>query len=233
MVEGGNPASLSIVIPTFNEAGTIEQTLAHLKAITQNIEIIVVDGGSQDATEQIAVSFGVTVLTNTDGRAAQLNQGASAAQGKRLLFLHADTFLPDNFAAYVEITLAQPGVIMGAFELQIAGPNPGLRWVEQAVNWRSRWLQLPYGDQALFLERETFWAAGGFPNQPIMEDFILVQQLKQRGMIALAPAAVITSGRRWHKLGVCRTTLFNQAMIIGYYLGVSPERLSRWYRQQR
>jgi hypothetical protein len=232
---------LAIVIPTFNEADTIGRTLAHLQQLSvaskteqaKSVEIIVVDGGSQDDTCQQVRAFKVQLLQNTNGRAAQLNQGAIAARSDIVLFLHADTLLPPDFQTQVVQILQQPRVILGAFQLQIEGQDRALRWVERAVRWRSRWMQLPYGDQALFLRRSTFLAIGGFPLQPIMEDFVLVQRLRREGKIAIAPAAVLTSGRRWHKLGVCRTTLLNQVIILGYYAGISPQRLSQWYRNQR
>jgi uncharacterized protein len=194
------------------------------------VEVIVVDGGSSDQTVERALQLGATVLRTTPGRAQQMNSGANAATGKLLLFLHADTHLPQNFLALVQQTLAQPGTIAGAFDLGIRGHQLGLRWVEWGVKWRSRRLQLPYGDQALFLAAHTFHQLGGFAELPIMEDFELVQRLRQRGRISIAPAQVITSGRRWQKLGVCQTTLINQLVIAAYFLGVSPNRIARFYR---
>jgi rSAM/selenodomain-associated transferase 2 len=153
------------------------------------------------------------------------------AQGEILLFLHADTQLPPNFEALVRQTLAQPGVVAGAFDLAIDGPGWGLRWVEWGVKWRSRWLRLPYGDQALFLTAERFHRLGGFAKLPIMEDFDLVQRLNRQGRLAMVPVPVITSSRRWQRLGVWRTTLANQAMVAGYRLGLDVQHLAHWYRR--
>jgi len=221
---------LSVIIPVLNEAETLPALLDHLRQ-TPTVEVLLVDGGSHDATVAIAQSYGVSVLHSAPGRALQMNQGAAAATGGRLLFLHADTRLPPNFPALAEQTLAQPGVVAGAFELAIAAAGWGYRWVEWGVKWRSRLYQLPYGDQALFLSAETFRAIGGFSDLPIMEDLALVRTLKQRGKVAIAPAAVCTSARRWQTLGLWQTTLLNQAMLLGYALGRSPQKMAHSYRQ--
>ena len=230
------PVKISIIIPVLNEAKAIAQTIHQAQNATA-VEIIVVDGGSTDGTIQAANH--VQVLTAPPGRATQMNAGAAAASGDILLFLHADTHLPPEFDTWVRQTLAQPGIIAGAFELKIDGQNPGLRLVEKMVNLRSRYLQMPYGDQAIFLKTTTFQQLGGFPSQPIMEDFELMRRLQRMGKIAMAkrravgiaPLPVLTSARRWQKLGILKTTLINQIVIIAYFLGVSPNRIASWYRQ--
>jgi rSAM/selenodomain-associated transferase 2/rSAM/selenodomain-associated transferase 1 len=222
---------LSVIIPVLNEANLPKLVQAVQQAAApEAIEVIVVDGGSSDLALDLAGTMGVTLLQTAPGRATQMNAGAEIAQGDILLFLHADTRLPTGFAALVSQALAQPNTIAGAFELQIAGPQTGLRWVEWGVKWRSRWLQLPYGDQALFLKAATFKQLNGFADLPIMEDFELVCRLQACGKIAILPVTVITSGRRWQRLGVLQTTLINQLMIAGYFLGVPLDQLARWYR---
>lgn len=216
---------ISIVIPVLNEARHLPNTLS-IQAT--DVEIIVVDGGSQDETVAIAQSFGVKVLQSAPGRAAQMNTGAKVASGEILLFLHADTRLPDGFDQMIREALKT--AIAGAFELSIDANQPGIRWIEQGVNWRSRYLQLPYGDQALFLRTETFHKIGGFPDLPIMEDFEFVRTLRQLGKIMILPKPVITSGRRWQKLGVFRTTIVNQIVVFAYLIGISPTRIQAWYR---
>lgn len=223
------PETISIIIPVLNEATQLPKILA-IRDIATNVEIIVVDGGSQDETVEIALKSSVKLIQSEPGRSRQMNAGAAIATGKIFLFLHADTQLPKQFENLIHQTLCQPTTIAGAFELRIEGDLLGLRWIERSVNWRSRYLQMPYGDQALFLRRDTFEEVGGFPELPIMEDFELVRKLRQHGKISIAPAAVITSGRRWQKLGVVRTTVLNQAIILAYFLGVSPFRLRQWYR---
>ncbi|NJP10507.1 MAG: glycosyltransferase family 2 protein [Leptolyngbyaceae cyanobacterium RU_5_1] len=221
--------ALSVIIPVFNEAANLPITIA-IAQTAADIEVIVVDGGSQDNTVAIAQSLGVPVIHSHPGRADQMNAGAAIAQGDTLLFLHGDTQLPKEYDQLIHETLLQPGVIAGAFELAIAGSQWGLRLVEWGVKWRSRVLQLPYGDQAIFLEADVFHQLGGFSEMPIMEDFELVQRLRKRGRIAIAPAPVTTSARRWQTLGILKTTLINQWILMAYFLGVSPATLAQWYR---
>ncbi|MBF2034660.1 MAG: TIGR04283 family arsenosugar biosynthesis glycosyltransferase [Leptolyngbyaceae cyanobacterium T60_A2020_046] len=223
------PQALSVVIPALNEAATLSHTLRSVQT-TGPVEVIVVDGGSWDSTAAIARSHQAQVITTAPGRAGQMNAGAQAATGEILLFLHADTRLPLGFDDLVRHTLSQPQVVAGAFHLAINGPGWGLRLVEWGVRLRSQRLQMPYGDQGIFLTAERFHALGGFPDQPIMEDLELIRQLRRQGRIAITAAAVITSNRRWQALGVVYTTAFNQVMIAGYLWGVSTYRLSRWYR---
>ncbi len=223
---------ISIIIPVLNEAKNIQDTLALIQnhVVSSRIEIIVVDGGSSDNTVSIAKKLGVRVIdAPARGRAKQMNAGAAIAKGDILLFLHADTKLPNNYDQLITNTLRQPNAIAGAFELAIDSPRKSLRFIEALVKLRAHIFSLPYGDQALFMKRSTFNKVGGFPNLAIMEDFALVKQLKHQGKIAIAPAAVTTSSRRWDKLGVWRTTFINQLMIIGYYLGISPDKLRKFY----
>jgi rSAM/selenodomain-associated transferase 2 len=223
---------LSVIIPALNEAANINGALASAMS-APDVEVIVADGGSIDGTPEMAETAGARVITSAPGRARQMNKGAAAATGDTLLFLHADTHLPDGYQSRIEETLSRPGVIAGAFRLKIGSPRRCLRLIERLANFRSERMGLPYGDQGIFLRKSVFDEAGGFPEQPIMEDYELMRRLKRRGRVALANAAAVTSARRWERLGVIKTTLINQLVIIGYLLGVKPERLKALYSGER
>jgi len=223
---------ISVIIPTLNEAEHLEKTLASIEN-DGSLEILVVDGGSRDETINLAKTFKVRLFTTAAHRARQANAGALAARGDILLFVHGDTRLPPEYHSHVQNSLANPGVVAGAFVLSIDGAEIGLKMIEMLANFRSRVFHLPYGDQALFLRADLFRSLGGFPDMPIMEDFVFIQRLKKKGKISIVPIAVKTSPRRWLKLGILKTTLINQAVLLAYFLGSKPERLVRWYGRNK
>ena len=227
----GSPL-LSVIVPTLDEAAGLGRTLEQLRHAT-DVEIVVADGGSRDATREIAATAGVRVIVVTGGRAAHLNAGAATSHGRFLLFLHADTLPPAGYAEVIRRALEDPRVAAGAFGFRIDGPGAALRLVEWGANLRSALLLLPYGDQGLFLERRVFDELGGFSPLPIMEDYELVRRLRRRGAVVTLDDAAVTSARRWQRLGALRTTVRNLAMIAGYSAGVPPERLARLYRVGR
>jgi rSAM/selenodomain-associated transferase 2/rSAM/selenodomain-associated transferase 1 len=224
--------TFSVVIPTLNEAEHLPLTLTHA-AGGQPLEIIVADGGSRDGTLTIAQSCGARVVTSNGNRAGQMNLGAQAAHGETLLFLHGDTLLPANYSDVLFDGLRKPQVVGGAFAFRIRDRFRGRRLVESLTNLRSRIWHMPYGDQALFVRRWAFAELGGFPEQPIMEDYEFVRRLRQVGKLAILHEAVLTSGRRWQRLGFFRTTLINQLVILGYRCGVPPAKLAALYRLPR
>ena len=226
MPQSTQPRTISIIIPALNEAERIGTTLQHLDGAGA-AEIIVVDGGSCDGTAQIAESLGAHVLRGPANRGVQQNLGAAAATGEILLFLHADTRLPDDFAGQIRSILAKSGTAAGAFRFSLDAANWGLRLVERMVRIRCDLLGLPYGDQGLFVSRQAFEEAGRFADLPVMEDFDLVRRLKRLGRIRIAASASVTSARRWLEEGVWRVTWKHHLCILGYYLRVSPAKLAR------
>ena len=221
---------LSIIIPTINEEANIGATLKSIGR-ARNVEVIVADGGSEDKTGVIASELGAKVVVCEKGRAKQMNYGASFANGALLLFLHADTLVPKGFDKNLRQILQKPGTAAGAFRLRIASPGFAFRTLENFVNLRSRFFQMPYGDQGLFIKTSTFEELGGFPPLPIMEDFVFVRQLRTRGRIVISISSVVTSARRWKKLGILKTTFINQLIITAFHLGISRSQLAEWYNK--
>jgi rSAM/selenodomain-associated transferase 2 len=162
-----------------------------------------------------------------------MNRGAAQAAGDVLVFLHADTRLPEKFEDFIINSFKQPKMVAGAFELRINSPTPGLRLIERLANWRSRLLRMPYGDQAIFLSSKLFHCLGGFPDIPIMEDVELIRRLQKQGEIITLPIPVSTSPRRWQNVGILKTTLINQLVIAAYVMGIAPEVISRWYGRSK
>jgi len=218
---------ISVIVPTLNERATIEATVA--RVLTAGVgEVVVADGGSTDGTVEAARSAGARVIAAGRGRGIQQNAGAREAHGNVLLFLHADTALPPDFPHQVLDALGRPGAAAGAFRFQLDARGWNMRWLERFVAARCRLLGMPYGDQAIFTSRETFEKAGGFPDEPLMEDYELVRRLKKHGRIVMADGDAVTSARRWRRMGVVRASWSNNLCFAAYKLGVSPERIERW-----
>ena len=222
---------LSVIIPAWNEEQYIGTAVDNALQ-GQPWEVIVVDGESDDCTAEIASARGAAVVTSPAGRGVQLHRGATAATGDTLLFLHADCQLPPDYPCHVEMVLQLPDVVGGAFRLAIDGPQRSLRFVERMVGLRCRILQMPYGDQAIFVGSDAYRRTGGFAPLPAMEDFELMRRLRKLGHIRIAGATVLTSSRGWTSRGVWRTTLLNRLCITAYRLGVSAERISAWRRRK-
>ena len=218
---------ISVIIPALNESLRIASAL-DTALVASGIEVIVVDGGSNDDTAQIARAYGVTVLESAPGRARQMNAGAMKATGDILLFLHSDSRLPADYREQIVCIMAQPEVSAGAFRLRIDERSAALRLVEYFINLRSKYLMCPYGDQSLFMTSDTFNALNGYANYPVMEDYDMIRRLHKRGQIAIAQSACETSARRWQAHGVLRTTLMNQLCVASYLMGVSPDRIAKW-----
>ncbi len=224
--------SVSVIIPTLDEGEGVEVTLEAIGR-SGGVEVIVVDGGSQDDTQAIARAAGARVYETSGGRAAQMNLGAAKARGGVLLFLHADTLLPKDFDRLALACLRTPGTVAGAFEFATDESTASMRVIAFVANLRARWLQLPYGDQGIFLPKDVFRELGGYRRLSIMEDFDLVRRLGRRGRVRIVRARAVTSARRWRSIGPWRTTLLNQAIIVLYYLGLPQGRISALYNRPR
>ena len=219
---------LSIIVPVLNEAPGIVAALQALALLReQEAELIVVDGGSSDNTRALCSGLADQLLTAPSGRARQMNLGAAHASGSTLLFLHADTRLPA--AATPAIKQALQGHAWGRFDVSISGRSALLPMVAQLMNWRSRLTGIATGDQAIFVTRKAFEDAGGFPEQPLMEDVELSRRLLRHGRPACLRLRVLTSGRRWEQFGVWRTILLMWRLRFLYWLGTPAEHLARHY----
>ena len=224
---------LSVIIPVLNEADIINRTLSHLEsfAVEGNLEIIVVDADPLGATIRAITRRCVRRITGTKGRGAQLNRGAAVASGKTLLFLHADTTLPEDALKKIAQCMEDPDTAAGAFDLGIESESIAFRFIEAAVYLRTRLTHIPYGDQAIFLRHDIFHHIGGYGEIPLMEDVEMMGRVKRAGgKIVIIPSKVRTSARRWEKTGIVFCTLRNWVLIILYLVGISPERLAKYYR---
>ncbi len=221
--------TLSIVMPVLNEAAGIDAALAALAPYRQRgVEVIVADGGSSDGTPGRASPHADRVIAAPRGRAAQMNAGAAAARGDVLLFLHADTQLPDNADRLALDGLARSGRAWGRFDVRIDGGGV-LTLIAAMMNARSRLTGIATGDQAMFMTRDAFARVGGFPPIALMEDVALSASLKRTGRPLTLRARVTTSGRRWQKNGTLRTVLLMWRLRLAFYFGADPAKLARAY----
>jgi rSAM/selenodomain-associated transferase 2 len=221
---------LSIIVPVLDEEAVIGATLAALQPLrARGAEVIVVDGGSRDATRAIAQGAADCMLDAPRGRASQMNAGARASRGEVLLFLHADTLLPPDADAAIARALANPARAWGRFDVRISGRDPLLGVVARAMNLRSRLTGIATGDQAIFVRRAAFESEGGFPAIPLMEDIALTRALRRRSRPACLAERVVTSGRRWEARGTLAAIFLMWWLRLAYALGADPHRLAQRY----
>jgi len=218
---------VSVIIPALNEAAGIARTLQSVRADGPH-EMIVVDGGSTDATREQAASADL-VLSGPRGRAVQMNLGAAHATGDALLFLHADCEPETGWLTALRRTLSRRGVIAGCFQMRVAERGPLYRLIDACATARVRLTGIVYGDQGLFLRRETFDGLGGFPTLRLMEDVYLSLRLRRLGRVAVAPAQLLVAPRRWQRQGLLRQSLRNWTLTALAAAGVHPDRLASFY----
>jgi len=221
--------ALCIVVPVLDEAASLRARLKALDAFRRRgARVVVVDGGSDDDTLAIAREHADLALLAPRGRASQMNAGAAACPADVLLFLHADTVLPDNADALVRRATLGP-FAWGRFDVRIDSPRAALRMVSAMMNLRSRWTGIATGDQALFVRHDLFRQIGGFPDLPLMEDIAMSRALKRHGPPACLKDRVTTSARRWERHGVWRTIVLMWRLRAAYFLGADPRQLAIRY----
>jgi len=222
----------SVIIPTYNEAQGICEFLQALQVVRAQCELIVVDGGSEDKTCELALPLTDSIIHASKGRAVQMNAGAAVSKGEVLIFLHADTFLPKN-ALYCIQKGIDYGAQWGRFDMQLVGQSLMLQVVSKMMNWRSRLTGIATGDQVIFVTRQLFEQLGGYPPIALMEDIAFSRQLNAQAPPLCLTEKVQSSGRRWESFGVWRTIFLMWMIRLRYFMGEQPEVLAQLYRQGR
>lgn len=230
-MSSNNANTLSVIIPTYNEAEGIAATLLplqHLRGLA--LEIILVDGGSWDSTLEQAKPLVDRIIEGSSGRARQMNAGASEATNDILLFLHADTQLPTEFPKLIQHALSISGTEWGRFDVRLSGQAPMLRVIEWMMNWRSGLTGVVTGDQAIFIRRHLFQQIGGYADIPLMEDIELSRRLRHQTWPQRIRTPLTTSSRRWEQNGIWRTIFLMWRLRLAYFFGASVEKLAKSYR---
>jgi len=219
--------SIGIVVPVFNEAAILEEALERLRRVARTLPVVVADGGSTDGSAGIARRFFHTELCPEPNRGSQMNRGARCLGNDVLLFLHADSRLPDDFADHIRMALQNTRVVGGSFRLVFDDPHPMLRFYAWCTQFPGRFFH--FGDQAFFVRREIFQQMGGFHSLPFLEDVDFLRRLRHHGRFLVLPVPVVTSARRFQKRGVIRQQLLNILLVTLFELGLSARRLARLY----
>ncbi len=220
--------NVSIIIPTLNEEKALDSTLRNL-SVLKPCQIIVADGGSVDKTLEVAQSYQALTISSPPGRATQMNSAAHKAKGDILLFLHADSVLKETAYQKMLVLLKDPEIAGGAFSLAIDSAKRSLKIISYFATLRSRFLDLVYGDQGIFVRRVTFEKMAGYTDLPICEDLDLFLRLKKHGKAVILKESILTSPRRWLQEGVVFTTLRNVLFASFFVLGFSPKTFRKWY----
>ena len=236
MPDETNDCRFSIIIPVLNEQNQINSVLAHLEKLNCRdlAEVIVVDGNPQGQTINTIDDNSVIKLISKKGRAVQMNAGAKIARGQIIIFLHADTRLPESALEKIDDCLQNQKYVGGAFSLHIDSDRAWLKYISASTSARSQKSRIPYGDQAIFIRKSCFDEIGKFKEIPLMEDIDLMTRIKKAGRkICILPDKVITSPRRWQRDGLLYTSFRNRIFVLLYNLGVSPEKLAKYYWKEK
>lgn len=225
---------LSVIVPVLDEGRVVAELVAGLRrGLQEHDELLVVDGGSTDGTVASARTAGARVLESARGRGNQMNAGAAAAGGDVLLFVHADTRLPEGFRSAISDALEREEAAWGRFDLRLDPAGPLLAGIARLISLRSRVFRSATGDQAIFVKRSVFEAAGGYREPLLFEDVDLVRRLRRRGRMVVPRGHAVTSSRRWRNRGVLRTTAAMWTLKSLYLAGVSSHWLARFYSDER
>jgi len=225
-------ARVAVIVPVFNEARVLPSLIGQLQHLNID-ELIIVDGGSTDATCNLLAQSGLRWVVSKPGRALQMNAGASICNSDILVFIHADTVISSSHISRLREVMRDADAVGGRFDVRLTGNRAVFRMIAFFINLRSRLSHICSGDQCLFVRRSVFEGLGGFPDQPLMEDIEFSKQLKRLGRVICLRDTVTTSSRRWEHNGVTRTIMLMWKLRLLYWLGVSPEKLSRIYRDAR
>lgn len=223
---------ISVIIPFYNEEKILSTNANFFRSLSNQAELIFVDGGSTDRSAELATSYG-RVLQSKKGRATQMNYGASFAQSDILLFLHADTFVKPETLVSIEEKIQKDGLIGGCLTQRIAKEGIVYRLIEEQGNRRARRTKIFYGDQGIFVKKDIFSKMGCFPDVPIMEDVLFSKELRRLGEVIVLPDKIFVSSRRWDRNGIIRTVLLYNFLIVLFRLKVPLERIKRLYNDLR
>lgn len=227
-----NSLSIAVIVPLLNEKQRLPALIDMLKSLEAD-EVVLIDGGSGDGSDELLAASSLNWCTSRQGRAVQMNCGAAQSTSDILLFIHADTLVSSTHLSAVREAMKEESVVGGRFDLRLSGNHPSFRLIEWFINVRSRLSRINTGDQCQFIRRRAFERMGGFPEQPLMEDVEFSKRLKRAGRIACLREKVTTSSRRWEQNGILKTVLLMWKLRLSYWLGVSPERLATIYRDAR
>jgi rSAM/selenodomain-associated transferase 2 len=222
---------ISIIIPVYNEEAAIERTLSALP-LNDGIEIIVIDGQSDDGTVDIVRKYPVKLITSSRGRALQMNAGASVAQGDILLFLHADCYLEREGFEAIKESIAK-GYVGGCLNHKIDSSRFIFRIIELSGNIRAKLFKIFYGDQGIYVRKDIFEKVHGFPPFLIFEDVVFTRKMRRMGEVQVLKTKIYALPRRWEKYGIIKTTLLNWFLSVGFMLGIPAEKLGRLYKNIR